>query len=98
MRRIVDSTEGRGAYWCRKAMNQGLRHLNTGQERYKDHLQVGTDESGVSTTGKDGHRLLASQPAGSVPDQGPRKPNHLIRNATEAKLPVDTRVLQHLWR
>ena len=28
-------TEGKGAYWCRKALNQGLRHLDTGQARYK---------------------------------------------------------------
>ena len=26
---------GKGTYWCRKALNQGLRHLDTGQERYK---------------------------------------------------------------
>ena len=32
---IMASTGGRGAYWCRKALNQGLRHLETGQERYK---------------------------------------------------------------
>ena len=32
---IVAVTGGRGAYWCRKALNQGLRHLDTGQERYK---------------------------------------------------------------
>lgn len=24
-----------GAYWCRKALDQGLRHLDTGQEQYK---------------------------------------------------------------
>ncbi len=27
---IVASTGGRGAYWCRKALNLGLRHLDTG--------------------------------------------------------------------
>ena len=27
---IVASTRGRGAYWCRKALNLGLRHLDTG--------------------------------------------------------------------
>ena len=35
VKRIVAVTGGRGAYWCRKALNQGLRHLDTGQERYK---------------------------------------------------------------
>ena len=35
MRRIVTLTEGRGAYWCRKAPGPGLRRLDTGQERYK---------------------------------------------------------------
>ena len=32
---IVALTGGRSASWCRKALTQGLRHLDTGQERYK---------------------------------------------------------------
>ena len=35
VKRIVAVTGGRGAYWCRNALNQGLRLLDTGQERYK---------------------------------------------------------------
>ena len=35
VKRIVAETGGRGAHWCRKALNQGLRHLDTGQERFK---------------------------------------------------------------
>ena len=35
VKRIVAVTEGRGAYWCRKALNQGLQQLDPGQERYK---------------------------------------------------------------
>ena len=35
VKRIVEVTGGRGAYWCRKALNQGLRYLDAGQERYK---------------------------------------------------------------
>ena len=27
--------QGIVAYWCRKALNQGLRHLDTGEDRYK---------------------------------------------------------------
>ena len=35
VKRIIAATGGQGAYWCRKALHQGLRHLDTGQERYK---------------------------------------------------------------
>ena len=35
MRQIMALTEGRGTYWCRKALNQGLRHLDTGQDGYE---------------------------------------------------------------
>ena len=34
-KRIVEAAGGRGAYWCRKALNQGLRRLDTRRERYK---------------------------------------------------------------
>ena len=34
-RRIVALTEGRARYWCEKALRQGLRHLETGEWRYK---------------------------------------------------------------
>ena len=32
---IVEVTGGQGAHWSRKALNQGLRYLDTGQDRYK---------------------------------------------------------------
>ena len=35
VRRIVAATGGRGVYLCRKVLDQGLRHLDTDQERYK---------------------------------------------------------------
>lgn len=35
VKRIVEVTGGQGAYCCRKALEQGLRHLDTGQEQYK---------------------------------------------------------------
>lgn len=35
VKRIVAVSEGSGAYWCRKALNQGLRYLDTGQSEYK---------------------------------------------------------------
>ena len=34
-RRVVALTGGRAEYWCRKALREGLRHLQTGQERFK---------------------------------------------------------------
>lgn len=34
-REIVALSEGKGTYWCRKALREGLRHLDTGQERYR---------------------------------------------------------------
>lgn len=34
-RRIMALTEGRGGYWCEKALAQGLRHLQTGEWRFK---------------------------------------------------------------
>ena len=33
--RLVGVTGEKGAYWCRKSLNRGMRHLDTGQERYK---------------------------------------------------------------
>ena len=34
-RRTMALTEGRARYWCEKALAQGLRHLATGEWRYK---------------------------------------------------------------
>ena len=34
-RRVVALTKGWGRYWCEKALTQGLRHLETGEWRYK---------------------------------------------------------------
>ncbi len=33
--RIIDLTDGQALYWCRKALSQGLKHLETSQSRYK---------------------------------------------------------------
>ena len=33
--RVVALTGGEARYWCRKALGEGLRHLTTGQERFK---------------------------------------------------------------
>ena len=33
--RVVALTGGQARYWCRKALREGLRHLTTGQERFK---------------------------------------------------------------
>ena len=33
--RIVALTGGRGTYWCRKALGAGMRHLETGQGKFK---------------------------------------------------------------
>ena len=33
--RVAALTGGRGTYWCRKALEKGLRHLATGQARHK---------------------------------------------------------------
>ena len=34
-RRVVALTGGPAEYWCRKALREGLRHLQTGQTRFK---------------------------------------------------------------
>lgn len=34
-RRVVALTDGQAEYWCRKALREGLRHLQTGQARFK---------------------------------------------------------------
>ena len=34
-RRVVALTGGQAEYWCRKALRQGLRHLETGQTDFK---------------------------------------------------------------
>ena len=34
-RRVVALTGGQAEYWCRKALREGLRHLQTGQGRFK---------------------------------------------------------------
>ena len=34
-RRVVALTGGQARYWCRKALREGLRHLQTGQGRFK---------------------------------------------------------------
>jgi len=33
--RIVELTGGRAMYWCRKALAAGMRHLETGQDKFK---------------------------------------------------------------
>ena len=33
--RVMALTGGQGTYWCRKALREGLRHLATGQARFK---------------------------------------------------------------
>ncbi len=33
--RVAALTGGQGTYWCRKALEKGLRHLATGQARFK---------------------------------------------------------------
>ena len=86
-------TGGQAEYWCRKALREGLRHLQTGQARFKTirpRRTAGTAEPRVPPSGKDGNGMVAPQPrikygAGFIdtaPKARPHQPNHLNRNAT----------------
>ena len=58
-------TGGQAEYWRRKALREGLRHLQTGQARFKTirpRRTAGTAEPRVPATGKDGNGVVAPQP------------------------------------
>ena len=105
-RRVVALTGGQARYWCRKALRQGLRHLETGTDGFQDHVAAGTAEPRVPATGKDGHGMDAAQPrikceAGFVdtaPKARPDQPNHLICNATMGSCRVDSAICENYTR
>ena len=50
-RRVVALSGGQAEYWCRKALREGLRHLQTAQGRFKTtwRLEVRTESTGVGS-------------------------------------------------
>ena len=63
VRQIMALTEGRGRYWCEKALGQGLRHLETGEWQYKTTSRLERQNREYRRRGKMGtvwspHNLL----------------------------------------
>ena len=80
-RRVVALTGGQAEYWCRKALREGLRHLQTGQGRFKTTSRLERQNREYRRREKMGtvwspHNLLIL-----LQKRGLIKPNHLICNA-----------------
>lgn len=54
---IMSLTGGRAAYWCAKALKQGLVHLGNRIWQIQDDIQAGALSSGVEASRADGHRM-----------------------------------------
>ena len=100
-RRVEALTGGQARYWCRKALRQGLRHLQTGQGRFKTTSRLERQNREYRRREKMGtvwtpHNPVSSGGAGFIdtaPKARPDQPNHLICNATGARGSVCRRIL-----